>query len=490
MKAIHSSQAVRRFAFAVFWVAILGVLFPFPAWTSVEGPPIVLAPGEQRLIPTVGLERYSLGSDVVRALPPKDGDHLLVKGVKPGRSDLWFWKKDGSAEHRVIRVDPIPAEVSPPLLQGLSQLNETEVFFAGNTATLRGTVRTAREMATIQSLVSAFAKEIRDETELSENLLNAGHQTLQDWLRNSAFSGRLRLDRMEGQLYLTGSVEKPMDEAAVIKKAKSLFPAVHVRIEVLPDDSPTVHFKVFLLELKRNRFGSFGLRWPSGQEGAFRVSSAGVESFLQLDIALQTLEGDGSLKVLSNPELVVRAPGEAELFSGGELPIHAKSQYYSSVTWKNFGLGLKLKVTHKAGDRVRLDISTEVSELDPTITGNDIPGIQANRMKTQVDARFGVPLFLSGLLQSSTRKHARGLPALRSLPILGALFGSEDYLNEKSELVAILLPSAAPPPPTPITMKRVELARTSVQERPEQPPIIRASEIERVDLHDWKGGYE
>jgi hypothetical protein len=30
---------------------------------------------------------------------------------------------------------------------------------------------------------------------------------------------------------------------------------------------------------------------------------------------------------------------------------------------------------------------------------------------------------------------------------LGALFGSEDYLQEKSELVAILMPSLTPPAP-------------------------------------------
>jgi pilus assembly protein CpaC len=90
---------------------------------------------------------------------------------------------------------------------------------------------------------------------------------------------------------------------------------------------------------------------------------------------------------------------------------------------------------------VRLDILTEVSHLDPQIAVGKVPGLQANRMKTQVDAQYGRPLLLSGLLQQNLRTEARGLPALRNIPVLGALFGSEDYLNEKSELVAILVPS-------------------------------------------------
>jgi pilus assembly protein CpaC len=88
---------------------------------------------------------------------------------------------------------------------------------------------------------------------------------------------------------------------------------------------------------------------------------------------------------------------------------------------------------------------TEVSHLDPKISSDPIPGVQSNRMKTQVDARFGSPLLLSGLLQEGTREQARGLPFLRQIPILGLLFGSEDYLNERSELVAVLLPSSEPP---------------------------------------------
>jgi pilus assembly protein CpaC len=149
--------------------------------------------------------------------------------------------------------------------------------------------------------------------------------------------------------------------------------------------------------------------------------------------------------VLSKPELVVRAPGEAELFAGGELPIQTHTQYNTQVTWKNFGLSLKLKVDQMAGNKIRLDIATEISHLDPALTSDSIPGLQANRMKTQVDAVFGRPLMLSGLLQDKIREEARGLPFLRNIPVLGALFGSEEFLKDRSELVVILLPTTSPP---------------------------------------------
>jgi pilus assembly protein CpaC len=232
---------------------------------------------------------------------------------------------------------------------------------------------------------------------------------------------------------------------SVEKQAKAIFPLIKTEIDSLPDYSPTVHFRVFLLELKKSQFRSFGLAWPAKIEGLFQVASGTVQSLLTLDLALHQLEGDGNAKILSNPELVVRAPGEAELFAGGELPIQQQNKYYSNVSWKNYGLTLRLKVTHCAGDKVRLDIFTEVSHLDASSQSERIPGIQANRMKTQVDARFGIPLFLSGLLQQGIREEVKGLPFLKNIPVLGALFGSSDYLNERSELVAILYPHSTPP---------------------------------------------
>ncbi len=157
------------------------------------------------------------------------------------------------------------------------------------------------------------------------------------------------------------------------------------------------------------------------------------------------MEGEGNARVLSQPQLSVRAPGEAELFAGGELPIETHSTYNSSVSWRSYGLLLKLKVTATTSRRIRTDIFTEVSHLDPSLKIDRIPGIQSNRMKTQVDADFGVPLLLSGLLQEGTRKAVRGFPLLKDIPIIGLLFSSIDWLEERSELVAILLPSLSPP---------------------------------------------
>jgi Flp pilus assembly secretin CpaC len=374
---------------------------------------------------------------------------LLIKAIQPGPSDLWVWKTDGSAEHRVIRVDKTSASpLTPKLAQALGLLSEVEIYFSTAGVILRGEVQSLAEAARIATLTEGFPQEVRDESEPSDALLDQAQAQLESWLSKSPYAKRLEIAREDKTLAVQlaqGSLAGPSEKARIEKRVRSIYPLTQLGLDALPDASPTVHFKVFLLELKKTKFHSLGLGWPAFQESAFRVTTSAIQDLVQLDLTLQILEGEGSVKILSNPELVVRAPGDAELFSGGEIPIESKSAYFSSIAWKNFGLLLQLHVTHSAGDRVRLDIATEVSHLDPTIAIQKIPGIQANRMKTQVDAQYGRPLLLSGLLQQHMRKDARGLPMLRSIPVLGALFGSEDYLNEKSELVAILVPSKEAP---------------------------------------------
>lgn len=427
---------------------------------AIEKPPYYLSVGEQKMVRVPGLARYSLGGEAARILagpeiPKKSGvsssEILLIKGVHPGPSDLWTWDSLGNPQHRVIRVVQTQQEIlKPELAKALGELQEVEIYFSGPIVTLRGEFHSAPEAVRLQAIESAFPKEVLLEAVPSEELVIEGKDKLDRWIASSPYSHKLLLVREDRSLRLTlagaAGLTGPTERTRIEKRAKAIFPWVQLELQSLPDSNPTVHFNVFLLELKKSRFHSLGLGWPPSQDGAFQITTSEISNLLQLNLTLNSLEGEGSLKVLSNPELVVRAPGEAELFSGGEIPIEAHSAYFSSITWKSFGLMLKLNVTQAAGDRVRLDISTEVSHLDPQLATNKVPGLQANRMKTQVDAPYEHPLLLSGLLQQNLRKEAKGLPLLREIPILGALFGSDDYLNEKSELVAILVPSIHIPP--------------------------------------------
>ena len=191
-----------------------------------------------------------------------------------------------------------------------------------------------------------------------------------------------------------------------------------------------------------------GLRWPTQYENAFVFSGNSLTSHISFPLTAEAMANDGSFHILAKPQLMLRSPGKSELFAGGEFPIKQASRFGPKVSWKSFGLQVDLEALSSSAHQVRLKISTHVSHLDEQIASDDIPGLRFNRLKTEIDAKFGLPVFLCGLLQQNKKERSKGLPLLKSIPILGKLFSSQDYLNEKSELVIVLIPhSIAPRPP-------------------------------------------
>jgi hypothetical protein len=442
-------------------VALFGALLVISAHAAdLSGPehrpPVVLSLGEQRYLTIPGLARYSIGSPILHALPAPGGnrDAVLVKAIKPGFTDLVVWKKDGSTEHRPIEVRAWGKGAVPDLARRLADLNEVEIWVTGDpekgraTYVAHGDVTSAAEASRLGHLLETYPAEIESRVRMSEALYVAGEKSLRESVARAKWGEDLEVnaDPESRTLLVRGGVADPKWKLEAEKTLRRACPLAAIEIDGMPDRNPTIHFKVFLLELRKNRTRSLGVDLPGSIPNALRVSHLGVQSALGIEAAINALESDGSARILSQPELVVRAPGEAELFAGGEVPIESKSAYSSQVEWRSYGLTLKLKVQNVAGRKVRTDIQTEVSHLDPHVTNPDsIPGLQANRMKTQVDATFDQPLFLSGLLQQDVKEAVHGLPLLKDIPVLGLLFGSRDFLEDRSELVAILLPSRTIP---------------------------------------------
>ena len=47
---------------------------------------------------------------------------------------------------------------------------------------------------------------------------------------------------------------------------------------------------------------------------------------------------------------------------------------------------------------------------------------------------------MAGLIQEQTKQAVNGLPGLDQLPILGALFRSQDFINNQTELMVLVTP--------------------------------------------------
>jgi hypothetical protein len=201
----------RKFRRGDLFQAAVGGLFLFHAVFAAAGdasepdlhrPPVVITQGEQRLISLPGLKRYSLGSEILRALPApgRAKDALLLKAVKPGITDLWIWKTDGTTEHRPIEVRAWKVGLTTDLERRLTDLREVEVWIVGDPGKAKasylvhGAVTSDREAKTLGRLLESFPSEIEARVSLSEPLYHAGEKALRRWIEGSVRKDDLELE--------------------------------------------------------------------------------------------------------------------------------------------------------------------------------------------------------------------------------------------------------------------------------------------------------
>nr|WP_228882359.1 type II and III secretion system protein family protein [Paraburkholderia saeva] len=205
---------------------------------------------------------------------------------------------------------------------------------------------------------------------------------------------------------------------------------------------------------------SFGLlaNFLSGGMGAI----AGMKSNnLPLSLAIDAQKTDQLVKVLAEPNLMAISGQEASFLAGGKVFIPVPQSNGTGGTTitlqeEQFGVGLTFTPTVLEGGRINLKVAPEVSELSPTgvaVTAGGtsstaiLPLITTRRASTTLQVYDGQSFAIGGLLKNNVTGTIKGLPGVGELPVLGALFRSTNYQQDKTELVFVVTPRLAKPLP-------------------------------------------
>jgi pilus assembly protein CpaC len=175
---------------------------------------------------------------------------------------------------------------------------------------------------------------------------------------------------------------------------------------------------------------------------------------------MRAMESAGVVHTLAEPNLTAISGESATFIAGGEFPIPAGYSCdptthvcTTQITYKKFGISLNFTPIVLSEGRISLRVMTEVSELSndnsitvtQSVTANTtnsitIPSIRTRRAETTLEIPSGGSMAMAGLIQEQTKKAINGLPGLDSLPVLGGLFRSQDFVNNETELMVLVTP--------------------------------------------------
>jgi pilus assembly protein CpaC len=175
---------------------------------------------------------------------------------------------------------------------------------------------------------------------------------------------------------------------------------------------------------------------------------------------MRAMESAGVVHTLAEPNLTAISGESATFIAGGEFPIPAGYSCdptthvcTTQISFKKFGISLNFTPIVLSEGRISLRVMTEVSELSndnsitvtQSVTANStnsitIPSIRTRRAETTLEIPSGGSMAMAGLIQEQTKKAINGLPGLDSLPVLGGLFRSQDFVNNETELMVLVTP--------------------------------------------------
>lgn len=186
--------------------------------------------------------------------------------------------------------------------------------------------------------------------------------------------------------------------------------------------------------------------------GTARTALGFAGKVFGLDVlsALDLGERDGQVSTLANPNLSAISGETGSFLAGGEIPIPVSQGLGAvSVEYKQYGVSLAYTPTVLNDGRISLRVRPEVSQLSSqgavTIGGTQIPALTTRRAETTVELGSGQSMMIAGLMSNVHNNALDKTPGLGDVPIVGALFRSNEFNRQETELVIVITPYLVKP---------------------------------------------
>ena len=297
----------------------------------------------------------------------------------------------------------------------------------------------------------------------------------------------VHIETLQNGLAITGRVKTPGDADRAMQIVRGYLPAgqtVDNRLSVAA--ALQVNLRVRIAEMSRNVIRQLGVNWanladlgkyaqiglltnnplvnltrtPNLLTGTYNFPTAG--HVVDINGLIDTLAQDELIHVLAQPNLTAISGEAASFLVGGEFPIPVAQQNNQvTIEFKQYGVSLAFVPTVGSDGRILMKVRPEVSQLTnqgavQLSSGNStiqVPALTVRRAETTVELGSGESFAIAGLLQDAVNVTGNGVPFLGDVPVLGALFRSDNFQRNETELVIVVTPYIVRPVADPTTLR-------------------------------------
>jgi len=326
----------------------------------------------------------------------------------------------------------------------------------------------------------------------------AGEQKLHDEIRRMLGTiGQLKTTQVGDKIIVEGDTLSDADRERLLVLVRHFPQIVDMTSQIGWDQM--VLLDVQILELPRHVLQELGVKWgthgggfsmgAAWDSGSSRLSARPGNAVLDipfraiapagyfglnalLSASLQTLAQDGQAVVLAQPQLMARSGATAEFLAGGEVPyVTTDRNGQNQTVFKRYGVSLHITPRIQKNGNVRSKIEVEVSSVDASMALNGGPALKTRRTSTEFNVQSGQTLVLAGFVSRDQFRHIDKLPGMGDLPILGALFRSNRFQRNETELAIFVRPVVVSADNRDL-QKRAARSRSIIDETFKNVPIL------------------
>ena len=202
-----------------------------------------------------------------------------------------------------------------------------------------------------------------------------------------------------------------------------------------------------------NPFGVFGglagTNQPLGSLGAAAASTViglttGLFGSAQISALLTLAETRGEAKTVATPRVTALNNRPAQIESGSQIPVQTTQAASGTavVTTTFVSVPLRLSITPQITDAgtVILRVTIENNTINTGIAVGGVPGIDTQRMQTEVLVPDGGTTVMGGVLADTEGQTRSRTPGLASIPLVGNLFKRKLVTRQNSEILFFITP--------------------------------------------------
>ncbi|MEJ5153207.1 type II secretion system secretin GspD [Comamonas sp. MYb396] len=167
------------------------------------------------------------------------------------------------------------------------------------------------------------------------------------------------------------------------------------------------------------------------------------------DIAarLSAVAGQGQVKMLSSPSVMVMDNHPASITVGEQIPIRVGSSYVPSNNYvsdnyqlKDTGVILNVTPSVNSGNMVSLQIDQSVIDSAGLDTASQQTKFSNRQLVSKLAVRSGESIVMGGLIRDRNEDTNSGIPLLKDIPIIGKAFSSTTRQTGRTELLLVMTP--------------------------------------------------